>query len=127
MTEADGMTKGKIFWWHPLVNLNYFTYSVDLVTVTAGNHIGTSAIAWGGRLSTIVTMKPENKKPGRPRSKDRHKPGRQVRIRQALIVLVDKLAERNATTPPEEINRLVREGLERAGLWPPAGISDDEP
>lgn len=69
-------------------------------------------------MSTLGTMTPK-KKPGRPRSKDRHKPGRQVRIRQALVVQVDKLAERNATTPPEEVNRLIREGLERAGLWPP--------
>jgi hypothetical protein len=58
---------------------------------------------------------------GRPkkRSGDRHKPGRQVRVRGAFLPALDALAERNATSTTEEVNRFIRESLERAGLWPP--------
>lgn len=61
------------------------------------------------------------RKPGRPRSKDRHKPGRQVRIRDVLIRQVDIAAAALAATPPELINRYVREGLQRDGFYKPPG------
>ena len=53
------------------------------------------------------------------RKGDRHKPGRQVRIRSVFLPHLDRLAERNGTTAPEEANRALRELLEREGLWPP--------
>lgn len=42
-----------------------------------------------------------------------------MRISEPLAVVLDELADRNLTTPPAEANRLIREGLERLGLWPP--------
>jgi predicted transcriptional regulator len=50
---------------------------------------------------------------------DRHKPGSLVRVRKALIDQVDKLAERDAATRPEIVNRAVKEYLEREKMWPP--------
>lgn len=50
--------------------------------------------------------------------KDRHRPGRQIRIRTALAKQLDKLALRNATTTTHEVNRAIRELLERLNLWP---------
>lgn len=60
-------------------------------------------------------------KRGRPKKAagDRHKPGRHVRVRAVYLPALDALATRNGTTPPEEVNRALREALERAGLWPP--------
>lgn len=42
-----------------------------------------------------------------------------MRIRERLAEILDGLAERNATSAPEEANRLIREGLEKLNLWPP--------
>lgn len=53
------------------------------------------------------------------RKGDRHKPGRAVRVRLALLPYLDMLAARTASTAPEVVNRAVRELLEREGLWPP--------
>ncbi len=74
-------------------------------------------------MITLIDMEtPPNdkRKPGRPkgRSKDRHKPGRQVRIRAAFLDALDGLARANGTTAPEEVNRAVRELLQREGRWP---------
>ncbi len=52
-------------------------------------------------------------------SKDRHKEAKQVRINKKLANALDALAERNASTSPVEVNRAVREMLEREGFWPP--------
>ena len=49
------------------------------------------------------------------------KRGRPVRINPALAAQADILAKRNATTAPIEINRALRELLQRENLWPPAG------
>ncbi len=49
---------------------------------------------------------------------DRHKPHRMVRLRERLAAILDKLAEQNATSVTEEMNRAVREMLQREGLWP---------
>lgn len=56
---------------------------------------------------------------GKKKSSDRHKPSKQVRLRKSLADQLEVLAERNATTVPEEVNRAVRLLLEREGLWPP--------
>lgn len=45
--------------------------------------------------------------------------GRPMRVRHVLAERLDMLAERNATTATEEMNRAVREYLEREKLWPP--------
>lgn len=58
-----------------------------------------------------------------PRSSDRHKPSRQMRISEAIAKQLDLLAERNATTAPQEANRIIREALETLGLWPPVSHS----
>lgn len=59
--------------------------------------------------------------PGRPkkRTEDRHKPGKQVRIHPALIEVLTRLADQNVSTVPVEVNRLIRESLEKIGMWPP--------
>ena len=48
----------------------------------------------------------------------RRKPSWHVRIRGAFVEQLDRLAKRNGTTGPEEVNRAVRELLEREKLWP---------
>lgn len=53
-----------------------------------------------------------------PRKGDRHKPGQQVRVRSAYIPQLKKLAEVRVTSVPEEVNRAIRELLQREGLWP---------
>ena len=55
---------------------------------------------------------------------DRHKPSRLVRVREKLAVQHELLAERRATDVTEEVNRAVRELLEREELWPPATKPD---
>ena len=65
-------------------------------------------------MSTIGFMA---KKPAQPK-KDRHKPSKQYRVKKQLARLLDRLAERRASSGPEEVNRAVRELLEREGLWP---------
>lgn len=51
---------------------------------------------------------------------DRHKPAKMIRVRGPLAVQVEILANRNSTDATEEVNRAVREMLEREGLWPPS-------
>ncbi len=53
------------------------------------------------------------------KSTDRHKPSRMVRLKESLARRLDSLVERNATSLAQEVNRAVRELLEREGLWPP--------
>lgn len=50
---------------------------------------------------------------------DDRRSGRPVRVRDELAEALDRLAERNADDFTGEVNRLIREGLERAGMWPP--------
>lgn len=52
---------------------------------------------------------------------DRHKPGRMVRLKELLAQRLDVLVDRNATNITQEVQRAVREYLERQGLWPPPG------
>lgn len=54
-----------------------------------------------------------------PPSDDRHKPSRMIRLKERLAVQLEIVAERNATSLTEEVNRAVREMLQREGLWPP--------
>jgi hypothetical protein len=56
-------------------------------------------------------------------AQDRHKPSRMARVRDSLAKKLDDLADRNATDFTEELNRAVRELLQREGLWPPASNS----
>lgn len=50
---------------------------------------------------------------------DRHKPAKMVRVNSRLAEVLELVAERNATTFPTEVNRAIRELLEREHLWPP--------
>lgn len=58
---------------------------------------------------------PSKKRP----NADRHKPARLTRVKETLAKKLDLLAERRATDFTAEVNRAVRELLEREGLWPP--------
>lgn len=64
-------------------------------------------------MHRMVDMKKQHKS-----RRDKHKPSRQVRIRLAFISVLEQLADRNASSVPEEVNRAVRELLAREGLWP---------
>ncbi len=68
-------------------------------------------------MGTVGFMS-ERKKKETDRSKDRHLPSRQMRVRKRLADALDRLAERNDSTAPSEANRAIRELLEREGLWP---------
>ena len=50
-----------------------------------------------------------------------------VRIKETLAQLVDVVAERRATDVTDEVNRAVRELLEREGLWPPPANRTPKP
>lgn len=70
-------------------------------------------------IKTAYMPKKSNKpEPSAPKRNDRHKPSKQSRVRKSLVAPLEELAERNATSFPEEVNRAVREYLERNGLWP---------
>lgn len=64
----------------------------------------------------MAKKKPQAAEPAAP--KDRHKPSRMVRVREALADQLDELVGRNASDFTEEVNRAVRELLQREGLWP---------
>jgi hypothetical protein len=53
--------------------------------------------------------------------KDRHKPAKYIRVKERLAAQLAVLAEIRATDVTEEVNRAVRELLEREKLWPPPG------
>ena len=57
------------------------------------------------------------KRKGRPAG--RTKFFRSMRMPQRFAEVLDVLAKQHETTWPLEAKRLIREGLERAGLWPP--------
>lgn len=48
---------------------------------------------------------------------DRHRSKRIVRIRPPFLEHLETLVKRRGTTHCEEVNRAVRELLEREGLW----------
>jgi len=56
---------------------------------------------------------------GRPAAKSRHKPAWQPRVHHDIAEQLQQLAERNRTDRTTEAERLLREGLEAVGLWPP--------
>lgn len=63
----------------------------------------------------------------RPQSNgDRHKARTLVGIPNVLMDLIDVLVERHLTDRTAEVVRLVREGLEREGLWQPRPVPDTE-
>lgn len=53
-----------------------------------------------------------------PAKKEQRKPTRWARIRLTIAKQVDVLVEKNSSDFTEEVNRAVREYLERQGLWP---------
>lgn len=65
---------------------------------------------------TAMARKKNPKSPSQ--SKDRHKPSRLARVKEKLALQLEKLAERRVTNFSDEVNRAVRELLEREGLWP---------
>ena len=67
----------------------------------------------------MIQTVPMSKKKASPESTDRHKPSRMVRLKERLAVQLELVAAENATSLTEEVNRAVRELLQRAGLWPP--------
>ena len=71
-------------------------------------------------MATIVVM---GKQPDK-KSSDRHKPSRMVRVRKRLADVLEKLAEREASSLGEEANNAIREYLKDKGLWPPPGEND---
>ena len=50
---------------------------------------------------------------------DRHKPGHMVRLPRPLAERLDIIVQRNLSDRTAEVQRIVREYLEREGLWPP--------
>jgi hypothetical protein len=50
--------------------------------------------------------------------------GRLIRVREAFLPVIDDRAEAEVTTPTELVNTLVREALEKRGLWPPRRDDD---
>lgn len=53
----------------------------------------------------------------KPRTNDRHKPSRMLRVRGPLAEVIQAIANENASDFTEEGNRILREWLEKAGLW----------
>lgn len=54
-----------------------------------------------------------------PSNGDRHKPRKMVGIRKQFIEPLEQLAEDNGTKVTDEVNRAVRELLEREGRYKP--------
>jgi hypothetical protein len=63
---------------------------------------------------------PDNALMADEKRKDRHKPSRMVRIKERLARQLDHLVERNESSVTSEVNRALRELLEREKLWPPS-------
>lgn len=61
------------------------------------------------------------RKPKSDQSSDEQyrKPARMSRVRESLAAQLDILVEQRASDFTAEVNRAVREMLERASLWPP--------
>lgn len=72
-----------------------------------------------GANLAMVAAPAQNRGMGRKRSLDRHAENWPVRIPIAIANVLDELGKRNATSAATEARRLIREGLEREGLWPP--------
>lgn len=64
--------------------------------------------------TTAVMGRPKNPGSGQPHKR------KYVELRRPFHPSVKVLADRWGTDETEVVNRLVREGLEREGLWPPA-------
>lgn len=60
------------------------------------------------------------------RTSDRHKPSRNVRLRERLANQLQLLAERDDSNITEQTNRAVRELLVREGFWPPRTSDTDD-
>lgn len=53
------------------------------------------------------------------KDEDQRKPYKFARVRQRLARLMQQVSEEHDTDFTEEVNRAVREYLERLGKWPP--------
>ncbi len=72
----------------------------------------------GSFMLTIDHMA-KNKPTDSTSKPDRHKVNRMARVRERLAVQLDLVAAERDTDFTEEVNRAVREMLEREGKWPP--------
>ena len=70
-------------------------------------------------MPTVIRHDSHMAKKKTDNSTDRHKPAKMVRVRIALDKQLEILAERLASDRTEQVNRAIRELLEREGLWPP--------
>ncbi len=59
-----------------------------------------------------------DRKPSKSRDR-RVTPKRMIRVHETLCSLLQKVADRRLTDLTAEVERAVRELLEREGLWPP--------
>lgn len=65
--------------------------------------------------------------PTEGRTADRHTPGAKMgRVRVRLAFALDRLARKRHTDFTEELNRAVREMLEREGMWPLSTADEKE-
>lgn len=78
----------------------------------------------GGFHPVTMASMTQPKRGRRKRKGDRHKPGRQVRIRAVFLEALDADADHKGLTPPEVVNIALREYLVREGRWP-AGLSKE--
>lgn len=69
-------------------------------------------------MMLMAKEKPRRGRPPKQPDEPSHT-GRPVRIRHVFLHALDAIAERNGTFPPEEVNRALREYLQREGFWPP--------
>lgn len=82
-------------------------------------------------MSHTALMAPNKKNNAAPqgaakKSTDRHKPSRMVRVKEIFAPGLEHLAALRGTSLPEEVNRAVRELLEREKLWPPSELCPPE-
>ncbi len=79
---------------------------------------------WGGWKKGYVMQNATMARP-KKNNKDRHKPSRMTRIRGRIADQLQRLVDRNETDFTGEVNRAVREMLEREHLWPPSDDAKD--
>jgi hypothetical protein len=70
-----------------------------------------------------VMAKSKSAKPDEP-DEDRHKPRRMIGLPEPLAAQLEVLAKRKLTRISAEAVRIIREALEREGLWPPPEDDD---
>lgn len=70
----------------------------------------------------------DKKNLGRPRSADRHKPAKKVRVKQTVYDLLEQIAKANERPIQWEVERGLKAHVlaecKRLGITPPAGLAD---